>query len=424
MSEKKKIITILLLGLIMNTVVRAADWNQFRGPLRDGKSAETSLLKEWPPDGPRLLWTFYGLGEGHSSASIAHGVIYTTGMIDKEGFIFALDLKGKLKWKKSYGAEWWESYPGTRSTPTVEEDRLYLISGKGVFFCFDAKTGQKKWLVDLMEKFSGENIQWGIAESPLIDGEKIYCTPGGKGTSVAALNKMTGETIWVSKDLSDKSAYCCPVVFDHGGKHLYVTMLAKSIVCLDTADGSLLWQIPHKVDWDISAVSPLYHDGCLYFTNGYGKGGMLLELSDDGTRYTRKWTDKVLDCRLGGVVLVDGYIYGSNDKNAWICIEFSTGKVKYNVKDIGKGSVIYADGMLYCYSEGDGTLALVKASPAGYDIISSFKVTVPPEKTAADQADEEEDQVAHWPHPSIANGVLYVRHGNALMAYDIKNNNF
>ncbi|MFC1738418.1 PQQ-binding-like beta-propeller repeat protein [Planctomycetota bacterium] len=387
----------------------SCDWPQWHGPNRDAKSTETGLMKKWPEGGPELLWSADGLGTGFSTVSIAGGMIYTTGMIDKEGVLFAFDLKGKLKWQKIYGPEWTRSSPGVRSTPTVNEGNVYVTSGVGVVSSFDAKTGDKNWEVDVLNLFGGEYPYWGIVDSPLIIDNKLICTPGSDKATIVALDKRTGQTIWSSESIGEKSAYCSPILVERGGRKVIVTMLEKTLVGLDAETGKILWSdICGKED--INPATPLYYDGYIYYTSGYDDESVMYELSEDGTQITRKWVNDVLDNHHGGVVLVDGYIYGSNWKGNprgnWVCLEWETGKVMYETTWIGKGSITFADGMLYCYEEKQGTVALVEPSPESFNIVSSFKVTL---------GDEE-----HWGHPVILNGRLYIRHGNTLMAYDIK----
>jgi len=391
----------------------STDWTQFRGPNRDGKSRETGLLKKWPEAGPKLLWSVEGLGTGFSSIAIADGYVYTAGMVgnDKKGILFAYDLDGNPKWQKFYGPEWSSSHKGTRTTPTVDGDRVYVMSGYGNLVCFDAKTGDRRWEVDTLKRFDGKNIKWGIAESVLIFDNKLICTPGGRDATVVALDKITAETIWTTKGLSETSAYCSPVVIERNGKRLIATMVQKSIVLIDPENGKVLYRIPHIGKHFISAVSPVYKDDLIYGTTGYGVGGEMYELSPDPNSYTQRWTDKNLDCHHGGLVFLDGNIHGSNhtgqggNKGSWICLELATGKVKHQAKLVGKGSVIFADGMLYCYGE-SGMVGLVKPTPTGYEMVSSFKVTKGTEE--------------HWAHPAISNGRLYIRHGDALMVYDIR----
>jgi outer membrane protein assembly factor BamB len=362
-------------------------------------------MKKWPAGGPKELWSVDGLGVGFSSVAVADGTIYTTGLVDKEGILFAFDLKGDMKWKITYGPEWTGSHPGVHSTPTVDGDRLYLMSGMGRIACHNAKTGEHIWHTDTLRKFGGKNIRWGIAESVLIEGDKVICTPGGPGASVVALNKMNGETIWTSKGLGEPSGYWSPVAIDVGSKRVVLTLLQKSLVGIDINSGKVLWTHPHKVRYDINAVTPTYENGLIYVSNGYRQGGHMFELSADGTGIKKKWSEKSLDIHHGGVVLVDGYIHGASTKGTWSCLEPATGKVKFSADLVGKGSVLYADGLMYGYGE-NGKVGLIKINPDGYEMISSFQVA----KGTAE----------HWGHPAISDGRLYIRHGDALMCYDIR----
>ena len=282
--------------------------------------------------------------------------------------------------------------------------------------CFNAKTGEKIWQVDTLTKFDGKNIRWGMSGSPLIDGDKVYCTPGGKNGVIVALDKMTGRTIWATTGLDELSAYCSPILIERGGNRLLIDLIQKSVICVDADTGELIWRVPYQASSDTSIITPVYNDGCLYVTSvierQFTTGGIMLELSADGQTVKKKWSDQTLDCHHGGVVLVDGYIYGSNfnsiARGDWVCLDWETGKVMYEARWNGnKGSIIYADGMLYCYDENTGDVALVKPSPKRFEIVSSFGVT--------------EGTGEHWGHPAISDGWLYIRHGDALMAYDIKN---
>jgi len=415
---------VIMAAFLAPAICLADDWPQFRGPNRDGKSAETGLLKKWPAEGPKLLWSVESeLEEGFASVAVADGYVYTTGMVGqtKQGEIIAYGTDGSFKWKSTYGRAWDGSHSGARSTPTVDGDRLYVMSGYGLVACHNSKTGKQIWKVDTAKVFEGKNIRWGIAESVLVYGDKVICTPGGKDAAMVALDKMTGKTIWTTKGLSEKSAYCSPVLIRRNDKDLVVTNVQKSIIIVDPDNGNVICRIPHEKRHDLAAVSPVYKDGYLYVTTGYEREdfpprGRMWELSPDTRSFTLKWTDRNLDCHHGGVVLVDGDIHGSNsviygppskekNKGTWFCLNLATGKIKYQAKLVGKGSVIYADGMLYCYGE-NGMVGLVKITPTGYELVSSFKVTK--------GADE------HWAHPAISDGRLYIRHGDALMAYDIK----
>lgn len=403
---------LLLLALLPASAAFADDWPQFRGPDRDGKSSETGLLKTWPQGGPALLWVAQGLGTGFASIAIADGYVYTTGMVGekRDGVLFAYDVNGTFKWKASYGPEWSRSHPGSRTTPTVDGHRAYVLSGYGNLACFDAKTGEQKWQADVAERFGAQNTNWGLSESVLIADDKVICTPGGRDATVVALDKMTGQTIWATKGLSDNSAHCSPILIERAGKKLIVTITAAHIVAIDPQDGKVLWQYQNKLHKDkprhVNPNSPLYCDGAIFVASRF-VGGMMLTLSLNNRQASEEWTNEELDPHHGGVALVDGHIYGANTKtNAWMCLDWKTGKTIYEKEWIGKGSIIYADGMLYCYDEKEGTVGLVPASPEGFSIVSSLKV---PHGTGE-----------HWAHPAISDGTLYIRHGDALMAYNIK----
>lgn len=387
-----------------------SDWPQWRGWKRDGVSSETGLLKKWPEGGPKLLWSVKGLGKGFSTVAIADGTVYTTGLVSKIEKLFAFDLQGNKKWTKSYGKGWAGSHPGARTTPTVDGDRLYVISGAGVVVCFDAKTGQKRWWVNVVERFGGQSLNWGISESALIEGEKVICTPGGSDATVVALDKNTGKTVWTSEGLSDAAAYCSAILVERGGTRLVVTITARSIVGIKAEDGTVLWQHRNKLHKgkprDVNPNTVVHDGGRLYVTSRF-VGGMMLELSEDGSRVSKVWENVDHDPHHGGVVAVDGFIYGaSTESKKWMCLDWATGKVLYERRWRGKGSLASAEGMLYCYEEEKGTVGLVKASPKGFEIVSSFKV---PEGTGE-----------HWAHPVVCGGRLYIRHGDVLMVYDIK----
>lgn len=396
------LITVLSAG----PVAPGADWPQWHGANRDGKSPETGLLKQWPDGGPKLLWVAdVDLGIGFSSLAVAGETIYVTGLVGSDGWLFAIDLNGKGKWKLKYGQEWSGQHKSARTTPTVDGNLLYLMSGQGKIVCVDIKTQQIKWSIDTFQKFGGRNITWGIAESPLLFDNTVICTPGGPDASVVALDKNTGKTIWTSRGLSDLSGYCSPILIKDDKKNLIATVTADNIVGIGASDGRVLWKVPYRNKWAAHPNSPVYRDGCVYITSGYSLGGVMLKLSADGTSVTKLWTERTLDSHHGGVVEVGGYIYGAGSSGSRICLDWKTGQVKYRTDRPAKGSVLLADGKLYCYDE-RGTVALVEPTPAAYNVVSSFRVT--------------QGTAEHWAHPVIADGRLYIRHGSALMAYDIR----
>lgn len=390
----------------------AADSPQFRGPHRDGKFDEQGLLKSWPEGGPRLLWVTNGIGKGYSSPSIADGKIYVTGMReDQTGVLMILNRDGALETTIPYGPETVEKQaPGARSTPTVDGKRLYFLSGLGVLYCVDLDRRAVAWEVNILDRFGGKLPMWHISESVLIDGDRVICTPGGSKGLIAALDKKTGQTVWATTGLEDSASYCSPIIYRYGGRRMLTTATAATIVAADADTGQLLWSFAHKGPYDIHGVTPILEGNLLYYVAGDGFGGGALQLSEDGSTVIEKWTDKTLDCLHHGVVLVNGYLYGAGYKGggALVCLEMATGKVMWKTEEVREGITIYADGMLMVY-EGpkSGVVSLVKAQPDKFERTGSFTVTA--------GGDDK-----HWAHPAISDGVLYIRHGDALVAYDLR----
>jgi len=381
------------------------DPTSWRGPSRDGHYPETGLLKQWPAGGPEILWTFEDLGQGHSSAIVNQGFVYTTGMSNDMGYLFKFDLKGKLVYKKEYGPEYSTSYYGSRGTPTIVGDKIYLMSGLGKLYCLNNDSGGILWAKDLTKDFDGSVIQWGMNETPVIDGKVIYITPGGRKNNLVALNRHSGNLIWSSPGKGELTAYCTPLLFKHMGRKMLATHSESYLMGFDATTGKMLWSKNHPNQYSVHPNTPVYHDGGLFFLSGYGKGGGMLELSPDGNSFEQKWKQKNMDSRMGGAVQVDGYVYGSGDSRLWCCYDWLTGEEMYTSQEIGNGVVIYADGMLYCYTQ-RGELALVSPDPSGFKVVSKTKVALGSEQ--------------HWAHPVIYDGVLYVRHGKALIAYKVK----
>jgi len=382
---------------------------QWRGPLRNGIYSEKDLLNKWPEKGPDMLWSFEGLGSGHGNVGIAGDKLFVLGMPDTTGVLYAFDFNGKLLWKKEYGPEWHENYIGPRSTPVIIDDHVYFESGRGTVFCYNANTGTKIWSVDLFKTFNAKKTTWGMAESLLIEGDHLFCTPGGDENNIVALNRFTGKTIWTSQGNRQPSAYCSPVLIKHKKISLIVTMTAESIVCVDAVTGKFYWQVPQFQGNKIHANTPVYYNGRIYCSSENAKtntGLVALKLSDDGKSAATEWRNENFKNLMGGIIIRDGYIYGSMyRKGLWCCLSATDGKIIYSSDKLGDGNIIMADGLFYCYSE-KGEMALVSATPSSFDVISKFQVTM-----GNDQ---------HWSHPVIYKGRLYLRHGNALMAYNLK----
>jgi len=402
----KKIIGVLISLLVMLQAINAQQNSQWRGPKGNGTYPETGLLKQWKADKLDTVWQFHELGEGHSSAAVTSDKVYTTGTLQGKGYVFAFDHNGNLLWKVEYGDEWTESYPGSRCTPVIYDSKLYVYSAFGRLVCMSASDGKIIWSADMMKDYGGRNIQWGVTESVLVFDNKVICTPGGTEHNVIALDSNTGKLIWTTKTTGEKSAYCTPLLIELPTRKLVVTMMEGSIVGIDGTTGQYLWRSEQTNRWSVHANTPVYHDGQIYCVSGYGKGGVMLQLATDGASVKEMWRNQSLDNRIGGVVLVDGYIYGAGDNNKnWECLDWKTGEVKYSSNALGIGCVIFADGMLYCYAE-KGDLGLVKATPTGFEVISKMKVNF--------------GSAQHWAHPVIGNGRLYVRHGKSLVAFSVK----
>jgi len=395
------------LGMLAGAAM-AADWPQWRGPNHDGLSAEKGLLKEWPQDGPKRLWTTKGLGDGFASMAVADGLLYTAGNKGADMVLTALSLDGQTKWQVKVGPAYTKDSPGSRSTPAVDGWHVYYETPDGTVSCLDAKTGKEGWSLNIFEKFSGRNITWAVSESVLIDGDHLICCPGGEEAAMVALDKKTGKTVWVCKGAGDKPGYASPIIVDYQGLRQYVTMTSQAAIGVNAKTGDLLWRFGHKTSYDANIPDAVYHDGCVFIDSGYGSGGELLKLKVEGQKCSveQVWKTKALDNHHGGVILVDGFLYGSTHRGKWACLDFKTGDVKYTEDGVKKGSVTYADGMLYTYSE-RGTMGLVKATPEGHKVISEFRVPAG-------------GKGPNWAHPVICGGRLYLRHGDLLFAYDIK----
>jgi outer membrane protein assembly factor BamB len=403
----RTVIKTIVLICLSFSILAADDFSQWRGPDRDGKYSDKNLLKQWPDQGPDLVWSATGFGEGHSSPAVTSQGVYLTGMINGTGNLFALDMNGKLRWRTPYGPEWQDGHDGARSTPTVVEDKIYIMSGHGKVVCFNTKDGKIVWEIDLIKAFDARNLQWGMTESLLVDGDRLFCTPGGSKAMMVILNRFTGKTLKIIQGNGEKSGYCSPTIVTHNGKRLLLTMTEGSVVGLDAETGDYYWRQKHDNGRGINPNTPLYYQGYVYVVSGYGRGGQLIKLSTDGKKVEQIWTDKTLDCQKGATMLVDGYIYGSgHNKKGWHCLNWKTGEVQYSAKELGNiGNIIFADGLFYCYGE-KGDIGLVKPDPKKFDVISTFKLTA--------------GSGPHWAHPVIMDGKFYIRHGDVLQVYDIK----
>lgn len=391
------------------TSTSGSDWPQFRGPNRDGKSADKGLLAAWPEGGPKLLWSVQGVGTGYSHASVANGLVYVTGLVGNEGILRSYTMDGKLAMEAKYGPEWSKAHPGARCTPLVYDGMVYVASGVGNVAAFDAISLKQVWFVKLFDQYEAPQIQWGYADNLLIDGENIIATPcGSKGTMVA-LNRKTGKEVWAGPVIAKESCFCTPLLIEHKGRRMIVTVTDSAVIAVTPESGKVIWQHPYQNLRQNHCITPIYDSGQLYITSGYGTGAIGLAIADDGNSVKQLWEQPRQDPVHGQAVLVNGYVYASSHQKAsgkWSCVDFKTGKLMWEAASVGKGgSVIYADGLLYCYSE-DGALGLVRPNPEKCQIVSSFNIAM--------------GDGPHWAHPVVSNSRLLMRHGDALMCYDVK----
>ncbi len=383
-------------------------WPRFHGPNFDNISPDKGLLRSWPPQGPPLRWKASGIGEGYSSVTLADGRIFTAGNIGEKTFVTALSLSGKILWQAENGPAWTKSYPGTRGTPTVDGPRLYHLSPLGQLSCFQSATGKLLWTVNILQRFRSKYPTWALAESVLVDGNHVICCPGGPEVSVVALDKLTGKIVWTAPSTNDLAGYASPSIGTFGGRRIVFTMNAKAVIGVDASTGELLFRHEHITSWDVNVLTPIFRDGYLFICSGYGTGAKLLRLIPAGKKFDVEvlWAERTFDNHHGGVIYLDGYLYGSNHRGQWMCLNFATGEVMYRHSGVGKGSLTYADGMLYVLSE-RGVVGLVEASPRDHRVISQFRL--PPDGTGPS-----------WAHPVVIGGTLYIRHGDILYAYDVQ----
>jgi len=399
----KKIFCILFISVIFSTLYAQKQWRNDRTGVYD----ETGLLKSWPENGPEMLWYFDGLGEGYTSVAVSKEKLYITGMTEGKGYLYALDMTGNLLRKKEYGTEWDVNYPGARSTVIADDDKLYIVSGTGNIVCFDEETLNLVWQKDFLKEFDSKNVRWGFHESPLIVGEKLILTPGGKVHNIVALNKKDGSLIWSSKAHGDLSAYCSPLYVNvQGIIPQVVTMTAEHLVGVSIETGEMLWSVHFKERNSVHPNTPVFVDNTLLF-QAPEVGAVMLRLKKEGREVEKIWEERRLDPITGHAIILGDYIYTSGFRNKyWFCANRHTGKILWRDNTLAPGVPIYADGMLYCYTE-KGEMALVNPGTGKFNMVSQFMIT-----KGTDQ---------HWAHPVIHNGVLYVRHGDSLMAYKIKN---
>jgi outer membrane protein assembly factor BamB len=386
----------------------AADWFQWRGPDRNGLSAETGLLQQWPPAGPTRLWSASGLGAGYGSVSVGGDRVFVQGLRNGQSGVSALNrADGRLLWWKPIGGTAGNDRgPGPRGTPTVDGDRLYVLTEAGDLAALGAADGSAIWQRNILREFGGRNIPWLISESPLVDGGRVIVTPGGPGAGMVALDAASGKTIWTAKELSDEAGYASVIAADVQGVRTLMTLTSQAGVGVRASDGKLMWKHRPVANNTANITTPVFSANKVFYTSDYGVGGALLDLRAEGgvVRAEERYFTRDMQNHHGGVVLVGGHLYGFNN-SILTCLEFETGKMAWRDRSVGKGSVIYADGHLYAVSE-TFTVGLVEATPAGYREKGRFQI-----------ADE---GWPSWAHPAVSGGRLYIRNQGTLSSYNVR----
>lgn len=422
MKKRFCIIGMLLLAVASVSAQEVFGW---RGPNRDGIYPETGLLKEWPAQGPALKWETTVIGKGYSSPIIVGNRLYITGMDEDQTHevFYCFDLNGQLQYSTVYSTPWTKSYPETRTTPAIQGDKAWVISGSGDIVCLNIADGSIVWKVEGDAKFQRKTGNWGTSECPLVYDDKIVFMPGGELTTMVALNKNTGEVMWQTESLHEQSNYVNPLMITHNGQRIIVSIAQYTIIGVNPDNGEIMFKnkgefarSPEDMAKGYEAIctnTPIYKDGYLFFSNGYDMGSVKLKISDDNKEVTRVWRNESLDTHHGHQILLDGVLYGSNWTNNtsgnWMAVDWETGQTLWETAwpgGKGKGSIVSAEGKLYQYDERRGFVALVNPSREKLDIISEFRIT--------------KGDGPFWAHPVINDGVMYIRHGGYLAAFSIK----
>lgn len=386
-----------------------SDWPQWRGPERNGLSKDTGLLKQWPSSGPRQAWAISDLGEGYGSLAIKGDRIFVQGTRGEASAVFCLNrADGKTVWSAALGPKVNEGKGnGPRSTPTVDNDRIYVLTENGDLACLNARDGSPVWRKNILKDFGGSNPGWLISESPLIDGGRVIVTPGGRGAGLVALDKMTGKEIWRATDISEEAGYSSAIAADVGGVRTIMNFTSRSAVGIRASDGRLMWRNSSAANGTANCTTPVFADNKVFFTSDYGTGSALLGLSAQNgeVKAQELYFTKEMKNHHGGLVLVNGYLYGFSGSSGLTCVEFATGKKMWMNRSVGKGSLTYADGMLYLLGE-KHAVGLAEANPNAY--VEKGRFSIP---------DQGRDS---WAHPVVIGGKLYIRNQGMLTAYDVK----
>lgn len=395
--------------LLCTASIQAQEIAQWNGTNRDGYFPSANLMTQWPENGPTLLWSTETLGDGFGAVAVCPDMLFVNGKIDSIGYTFAFDLKGNLRWKapngnEFTGREYSANFPGPRATPTIYNGLVYTCSGNGRIACLDKNTGKEKWAVDMLRDFKGVMDQHGYCESLLVDDKKVYCLPGGIEKNVVALDRLTGKEIWSTKAFSDSATYCSPMMIKLPQRDILVTFSGHHLLGIDASNGELLWsEVQDYHRYHQHCNTPIFDNGNLYYMSGEGNGVVKVVISPDGKSIKDAWSNKKTNNVYNGFVKKDGLLFSSNKTQRLKSIDCQTGEPVDSIR-MTKGGLIRSDSIMICYSE-NGDVNLIRTNGPHMEQTGKFKV--------------EKGTKEHFAHPVIANGVLYIRHGQALMAYDI-----
>jgi outer membrane protein assembly factor BamB len=409
-------ILVITLTWLLTLSAQVTNIYEWRGRDRSGIYQESNLMKSWPSEGPKELWSLENLGNGFASPVFTEDNFYITGEIDSMAILYCFNIIGQKQWQTTLGKEWVRSSPGSRSAPTITDKYIYAGTGFGNLYCVDRNSGKITWSKDLAKDFQGVLPLHGHSEAPVVSGEKVFWTPGGKEYNVVALNRFTGKHIWSNKGFGERSGYNSPKLIERAGKKILVTFSAYHMMGLEAETGKLLWS--HEQDnfpldkripgnGDTHANTVIYEDGSIYYAAGDGNCGVKLTLSEDGTKIIQNWRNAGFDSFMGGIVKIGEYLYGCGTATSDVrSINAESGVITDSLR-IGSGAIIAADDMLYYYTQ-KGELMLLSYNNGKIQKISSFKIT--------------KGTNQHFSHPVINKGILYQRHGSVLMAFDIHKN--
>jgi outer membrane protein assembly factor BamB len=406
----KRYASIVFLVVLTAAVFRSqvsvnTDWPQWRGPDRSGISKETGLLKQWPANGPARVWRVTNLGAGYGSVAVKGDRIFVQMMTGRQSAVASLNrANGQIVWSRALGqASSNDRGNGPRGTPTVDDDRVYVLTESGDLACLRASDGTPVWQRNLLQEQRAGNIHWLVSQSPLVDGNNVIVSPG---IGVAAFDKMTGKTVWTTQGLRDQAAYSSVIAADVQGVRTLMTFTSEAAIGIRASDGKVTFRYPKAANGTANIATPVFSGNKVFFTSGYDTGAALLGLTAQGGEVKAQeiYFTRNMKNHHGGVVLVNGTLFGF-DGSILTALDFETGKVLWRDRSVGKGSLAYADGNLYVLSE-DNVMGLVEASPAGYREKGRFEIP--------------DSGLNSWAHPVVSGGRLYIRNQSSLAAYDIK----